>query len=434
MWFPHSTLQLREMLLVGGPAALLIIAAFWLAYQFVEPAPPTHLVITTGSTSGAYYAFANRYRAELAKSGITLKVVPSQGSVENIERLKSDTERVDLALMQGGIADQRTAPHVMSYGRVFLEPVWIFHRLEGTIDQLSALKGVRIAIGPDGSGTRKLAADLLNATGIDATNATLLPLGSGAAAEALEKGEADAAFFTLAPESPLLARLITDNRLKLVSLRRAEAYTRRFPYLSRVVLPEGAIDLARSLPPSDVSMVAAQAALIARNDLHPALAWPLIDALKATHSAGGMFQRVAEFPRGFDPEYPMSEDAERMYTSGTPFFQRFLPFWLANFIERMIIMVVPIATILIPLLKLGPMIYEWRIRSRLLFWYAQLKSLEKRIGEVATDKPSTTELTAEIDRIDEAVSIIPVPLHYSDRLYELRGAIELVRQRIITKA
>lgn len=434
MWFPHSTLQLREMLLVGGPAALLIIAAFWLAYQFVEPAPPTHLVITTGSTSGAYYAFANRYRAELAKSGITLNVVPSQGSVENIERLKSDTERVDLALMQGGIADQRTAPHVMSYGRVFLEPVWIFHRLEGTIDQLSALKGARIAIGPDGSGTRKLAADLLNATGIDATNATLLPLGSGAAAEALEKGEADAAFFTLAPESPLLARLITDNRLKLVSLRRAEAYTRRFPYLSRVVLPEGAIDLARSLPPSDVSMVAAQAALIARNDLHPALAWPLIDALKATHSAGGMFQRVAEFPRGFDPEYPMSEDAERMYTSGTPFFQRFLPFWLANFIERMIIMVVPIATILIPLLKLGPMIYEWRIRSRLLFWYAQLKSLEKRIGEVATDKPSTTELTAEIDRIDEAVSIIPVPLHYSDRLYELRGAIELVRQRIITKA
>lgn len=434
MWFPHSTLQLREMLLVGGPAALLIIAAFWLAYQFVEPAPPTHLVITTGSTSGAYYAFANRYRAELAKSGITLNVVPSQGSVENIERLKSDTERVDLALMQGGIADQRTAPHVMSYGRVFLEPVWIFHRLEGTIDQLSALKGARIAIGPDGSGTRKLAADLLNATGIHATNATLLPLGSGAAAEALEKGEADAAFFTLAPESPLLARLITDNRLKLVSLRRAEAYTRRFPYLSRVVLPEGAIDLARSLPPSDISMVAAQAALIARNDLHPALAWPLIDALKATHSAGGMFQRVAEFPRGFDPEYPMSEDAERMYTSGTPFFQRFLPFWLANFIERMIIMVVPIATILIPLLKLGPMIYEWRIRSRLLFWYAQLKSLEKRIGEVATDKPSTTELTAEIDRIDEAVSIIPVPLHYSDRLYELRGAIELVRQRIITKA
>lgn len=201
MWFPHSRLQLREILLVGAPAALLIVAAFWLAYQFVEPAPPSRIVITTGSSTGAYYAFANRYRAELARNGITLDVIPSQGSVENLVRLKDEDERVDLALMQGGIADEKSAPHVMSYGRVFLEPVWIFHRLEASVDQLSALKGMRIAIGPEGSGTRKLAADLLRATGLDETNSQLLALGSDAAAQALDSGEADAAFFTLAPES-----------------------------------------------------------------------------------------------------------------------------------------------------------------------------------------------------------------------------------------
>jgi hypothetical protein len=156
--------------------------------------------------------------------------------------------------------------------------------------------------------------------------------------------------------------------------------------------------------------------------------------LKQTHSGGGMFQRVAEFPRGFDPEYPMSEDAERMYTSGTPFFQRFLPFWLASLIERMIIMVVPIATILIPLFKVGPMIYEWRIRSRLLYWYAQLKALEKQVTAPQDAGASRARYSAEIDRIDEAVSTIPVPLHYSDRLYELRAAIDLVRQRIISRA
>lgn len=219
-----------------------------------------------------------------------------------------------------------------------------------------------------------------------------------------------------------------------MSLRRAEAYTRRFPFLTRVVLPEGAIDLARNLPSSDVTMLAAQAALVARQDLHPALAWPLVNALKSTHSAGGMFQRVAQFPQGFDPEYPMSEDAERMYASGTPFFQRFLPFWLASLIQRMIIMIVPVATILLPLFKLGPMIYEWRIRSRLLYWYAQLKTLEKRISEGVSAASGGAELTAEIERIEEAVSTIPVPLHYSDRLYELRAAIDLVRQRIIARS
>jgi TRAP transporter TAXI family solute receptor len=433
MWFPHSRLQAREMLLVGGPAILLVAAAFWLAYQFVEPAPPDRLVITTGSTSGAYYAFANRYREELAKNRIKLDIRPSKGSVENLERLKNGADRVDLALMQGGIANNGTAPHVISYGRIFLEPVWIFHSLVGQIDDLTGLKGARIAIGPEGSGTRKLATDLLTATGVDGSNTTLLPLGSTAASEALEKGEADAAFFTLAPESPLVGKLMSDTSLKLVSLRRAEAYTRRFPYLARIVLPEGAINLQANLPARDIVMVAAQAALVSRNDLHPALAWPLVDALKQTHSGGGMFQRVAEFPRGFDPEYPMSEDAERMYSSGTPLFQRVLPFWLASLIERMIIMVVPIATILIPLFKVGPMIYEWRIRSRLLYWYAKLKALEKQIaGPEATANPSA--LAPEIDRIDEAVSIIPVPLHYSDRLYELRAAIDLVRQRIIAKA
>jgi TRAP transporter TAXI family solute receptor len=433
MWLPHSRMQLREILLIGGPAALLIVAAFWLAYQFVEPAPPSRISITTGSTTGAYYTFANRYRAELAKSGITLDVMPSKGSVENLARLGNDQERVDLALMQGGIADERSAPDVMSYGRIFLEPVWVFHTLDPSSDRLSAFKGKRIAIGPEGSGTRKLAADLLRATGIDEANSTLIALGGDAAAEALDKGEIDAAFFTLAPESPLLSKLMLDSRINLMSLAQAEAYTRRFPYLSRVVLPAGAIDLAGNLPPSDVSLVAAQAALVARKDLHPALAWPLVDALKATHSAGGMFQRVGQFPQGFDPEYPMSEDAGRMYTSGMPFFQRFLPFWLASLIERMIIMAVPIATVLLPLFKLGPMIYDWRIRSRLYYWYAQLKGLDQRTGDGSLSAQAIAELAGEVEQIEEAVSTIPVPLRYSDRLYELRAAIDLVRQRIITR-
>jgi len=433
MWFPHSKLQWRELLLIGGPAVLLVVGAFWLAYQFVEPAPPDKIVITTGSEAGAYYAFAKRYRHDLAENGITLEVLTSKGSVENLKRLEQDEPRVDLALMQGGIADAKSAPNVVSLGRIFLEPLWIFHRLDGEIDNLAALKGKRIAIGPEGSGTRKLAGDLLNETGIDQSNTTLLPLGSAEAKAALEAGEADAAFFTLAPESPLVAPLLENTQLKMVSLRRAEAYTRRFPYLSRVVLPEGAIDLERNLPSHDVVMVAAQAALLARSDIHPAFAWPLIDALKSTHAAGGMFQRVAEFPVGVDPEYPMWKDAERMYASGTPFFQRYMPFWLASLIERLIIMIVPIATILLPLFKLGPMIYEWRVRSRLMYWYAHLKAVERRLADPIEGKDRAA-LVEEIEQIEEAVGTITVPLNYSDRFYELKAAIDLVRQRLRNRA
>lgn len=429
-WMPHSRLQLREILLVGGPAMLLVFGAFWLAYQFVEPAPPSRLVITTGSEQGAYYAFAKRYAESLKRNGITLEVVPSKGSVENIARMSDPDQRFDLALLQGGIASERTAPGLMSYGRVFLEPLWVFHTLPGDVDRLTALAAKRIAIGPPGSGTRVLAENLLAANGIKEGGATLLPLGSGEAVAALERGEADAAFLTLAPESPLVQKLLRDNRFKMVSFAQAEAYTRAFPYLTRVVLPEGAIDIQRNIPSRDIVMVAAQAAVIARDTLHPALAWPLVDALKSTHKGGGMFQRIGDFPKSEDPEFEMSEDASRIYVSGAPFFQRFLPFWLASLIERMVIMVVPIATILLPLLKLGPMLYDWRIRSRLLYWYGQLKGVEKSTSLLKPGAQVPPELKAEIDRIDEAVAMIPVPLHYSDRLYELRGAIDLVRQRL----
>ncbi|MFN3868816.1 MAG: TAXI family TRAP transporter solute-binding subunit [Hyphomicrobiaceae bacterium] len=430
---PSTRVQWRETLLVGGPAAAVVFAAFWFAYQFVEPAPPRHLAITTGSEQGAYFAFAKRYQERLAGNGITLDVFPSKGSVENVARLAGepvDGRRVDLALLQGGIADSTSLPGMVSYGRLFLEPLWVFHRLDGEIDNLTALKGRRVAIGPAGSGTRKLVETLLAANGIDASNATLLPLGSAAAVDSLEKGESDAAFFTLAPESPLVQKLMRDDRFKLASLRQAEAYTRRFPYLSRIVLPEGAIDLVRNLPERDIVMVAPQAALVGRADLHPALAWPIVDAIKATHSDGGMFHRIGDFPKAADPEFELSEDAERIYQSGAPFFQRFLPFWLASFIERMIIMVVPIATILLPLLKLGPMIYEWRIRSRLLYWWGQLKTLERRINGRAGGPAEVAEIRSSIERIEEAVSTIPVPLAYTDRLYELRSAIDLVRQRL----
>lgn len=434
---PSSRVQWRELMLVGGPAAALVFAAFWFAYQFVEPAPPRQLTITTGSEQGAYFAFANRYRERLAGNGITLDIFPSKGSVENAARLggeQVDGRRIDLALLQGGIADSTTLPGMISYGRLFLEPLWVFHRLDGDIDSLTALKGRRIAIGPPGSGTRKLVETLLAANGIDATNATLLPLGSGAAVEALEKDESDAVFFTLAPESPLIQKLMRDDRFKLASLRQAEAYTRRFPYLSRIVLPEGAIDLIRNLPERDIVMVAAQAALVGREDLHPALAWPIVDALKAAHADGGMFHGIGDFPKAEDPEFELSEDAARIYQSGAPFFQRFLPFWLASFIERMIIMVVPIATILLPLFKLGPLIYEWRIRSRLLYWWGQLKGLEKRIAARSAAPYDVAEVRSSLDLIEDAVSTIPVPLAYTDRLYELRGAIDLVRQRIESRA
>lgn len=419
----------REFMLLMGPALLAVAFAFWFAYQFVEPAPPTSVTITTGSKTGGYYAFAKRYAEILGKSGIKLDVETSAGSLNNLARLRDGDSGVTLAFLQGGITNHDKDPELVSLGRMFLEPLWVFYNDTERIERLAQLTGKRIAIGAEGSGTQALARELLGANAITADSATLLSYGGDEAAEALRKREVDAILLVLSPQAELVKDLQREPGIKLMSFSQGEAYTRIFPFLSKVTLPAGVVDLQKQIPQEDVTLVAAQAALVARDDVHPAIVGLLVQAAKKVHGGGGLFQRVEEFPKPYDPEFPMQADAERIYKQGPPFLQRFLPFWLANFIERSLIMIVPIATILLPLVKIVPWLYEWRIRRRILFWYGELKKLEKEVAdETVTEK---LKYTNEIERIETAVSQIPVPLHYSDKLYELRAAVELVRHRII---
>lgn len=427
-----SAAQMREVLLIVGPVILLVLGALWLASRFIEPAPPSRIAISTATETGNYFATGKKYAAILKQSGVTLDVRTSAGSPENVKRLLDAGSGVQVALLQGGTTNSEQSPGIMSLGRIYLEPMWVFYRAEATWDRLLDLKGKRIIVGPEGSGTRSLAVTLLAANGITAENTTLLPLLGPAAVEGITKGEADAAFFTSAPTAPQIQTLLRRPDLKIMSLAHAEAYTRRFPYLSRIVLPKGAVDLVANIPAADVEMVAPMAALVARSDLHPALVTLLVEAAKTVHSPGGLFHRVGEFPRAQDPEFDLSDDADRAYKSGPNWLKRTLPFWLATFIERAIVVAVPMAGALLPLIKVGPAFYKWRVRRRLLYWYGRLKALESVVGE---DRMGDTleAQRQELAVIDEAVANIPIPLGFSDQYYSLRAAIDLVRQRLANR-
>lgn len=427
-----SAAQFRELLLIVAPVVLLAATAVWIALQFVQPAPPKRLVMSTGGQGGAYHVIALRYADILKRHGITLEARPSAGSIENVARLRDASSGVAVALLQGGITNSRETPDIVSLGRLFPEPLWVFYRGEATVDRLSQLAGKRIAIGPDGSGTRHLAAALLAPHGITAQSATLVPLTGQPAADALAAGAVDAVFLALAPQAPVVQSLLRRPDVRLMNFAHAEALTRLFPYLQRIVLPQGAIDLVANIPPADVALVAPVAALVAREGLHPALAGLLIDAAREVHAGGGLFHRVGDFPKPLDPELEMAEDAERYYRAGPSFLKRVLPFWLATFVERMSLIAVPLAGALFPLFKLGPLLYKWRIRRRLNFWYGRLKALEASVASDAT-RENFGEYRDEVARIDAAVTAIPVPVAFGDQYYTLRAAIDLVRQQLDTR-
>ncbi|HEX4892423.1 MAG TPA: TAXI family TRAP transporter solute-binding subunit, partial [Hyphomicrobiaceae bacterium] len=419
-----SLAQAKEILLIVAPVLLLVVGAVWLAFQFVEPEPPRKIAIATGGQAGGYYSFGQRYAAVLKRHGVTLEVRPTAGSIENVRLLSDERSGVGAALMQGGITNSKEHAEIVSLGRLFLEPLWVFYRGE-RIERLGPLKGKRIAVGPEGSGTRHLALALLAANEVVHDAAQFVPISGKDAADALIAGTVDAVFLALAPEAPVIQSLLRQPDVRVLSFAQAEAYTRRFPFLQRIVLPQGAIDLVRNIPSEDVTLVAPVAALVARQDLHPALVGLLVEAVREVHSGGGLFHRIGDFPRALDPEFEMSADAQRYYATGPSFLRRNLPFWLAIFIERMALVAVPLAGVILPLFKLGPVVYRWRVRRRLLYWYGRLKAIDVSLaGDTGT--PDLEAYRTEVARIEEAVAMVPVPLGFADQYYNLRSAIDLV--------
>ena len=433
----HTLLSVRELLITAGPLILLTIGLLLLAYWVLDPTPPKRVVLATGVPQGAYAEFGQRYAAQLARFGIEVELRNTEGAAENLALLREPDSGVDLAFVQGG-ADAAggafaEAHQLESLGSLFYEPVWLFYRTDSarrrlkteSLTSIGQLAGWRLNIGPPGSGVPNLVKTLAEANGLDGSDVTLLQEPQTPAVMALLAGEIDAVIFASAPEALMVQMLLRTPGIALFDFAQAEAYSRRFAFLSAVTLPRGVVDLARDEPPADVRLIAPTATLVAREDLHPALVQLFVQAARRIHGPGGWFQRKGEFPNTARTERPLAGEAERFYRNGAPFLQRYLPFWVANLIDRMWVALLSIIAILIPLTRVVPPLYQFRIRSRVFRWYGQLRAVEEAQGS----RPPQ-ELEEELDVIEKKVEQIHVPLSYADELYALRGHIAMVRARL----
>jgi TRAP transporter TAXI family solute receptor len=421
----------RDLWLTLGPAVALVGLAFAVTFYFIKPAPPKTLVIAAPQDEGGFRYYGRKYQEILARDGITLEVRPTSGSVASIELLTQKGSGADVAYVQSGTVDAEKAPGVVSLGSLSYVPLWVFYRGE-PIHDVRELKGRRVAVGLEGSGTRSLALKLLAANRADEAPTELVSLGRDEAIEQLKQGKLDAAFLVAPADSPAVQRLAATPGVRLLSFARADAYVRRYPYLSRHVLPRGVFDLAADVPEADVTLVAPTANLVARDTLHPALAYLLLRAAGEVHENAGMLDRKGEFPAPLEAGFPLSSEARRYYESGVPLLQRYLPFWAANLVDRLWVMLVPIIAVVVPLGRAVPALLLWRVRSRIFRWYARLKEVELQLDE----NPGREMLEDMLRRLDEAereVNRIPMPLSYSENLYFFREHVEVVRRRIVRR-
>ena len=438
----HTLLSVRDLLATFGPFIVLAAALLALAYWVLDPTPPNKVVLATGTEQGAYAEFGKRYVQILKGYGITVELRQTQGAAENLQLLRDPNAGVDIAFVQGG-ADELPKPAdaddsgLVSLGSLFYEPVWLFYRTDAaqrllkadTLNSLSQLPGWRVNIGAPGSGVPNLMAKLIDANRIDPAAITLVRKTSTPAVVDLVGGDLDAIVFASAPESLLVQMLLQAPGIALFDFGQADAYSRRFAFLTPVTLPRGVVDLARDLPPRDVRLIAPTATLVARKGTHPALIQLFVQAAQQVHGGAGWFQRKGDFPTAASTEQPLAKEAQRFYATGTPVLQRYLPFWLANLIDRMWPVLVTIVAALIPLSRMLPPLYQFRIRSRIFRWYAQLREVEDGVG-----KRPAAELLADLKEIETHVENVTVPLSYADELYSLRSHIQMVGNRLRSAA
>jgi TRAP-type uncharacterized transport system substrate-binding protein len=434
----------RELAVTAGPFVLLAVALIAGAYYLLKPTPPKRVVLATGSEQGAYAAFGKRYQEELKRYGIDVVLKPTAGSRENLRLLQDPKNEVHLAFVQGGATaaqpgadgeeDDSKVP-LMSLGSIFYEPLWLFYRVEsakkvsrdGVLRDVSQLRGMEVNVGARGSGipgvmNRVLLANLMNREDIKRSNLDLT-----AGVVALLGREIDAVAMVSAPESQLVQMLMQTPGIRMYEFAQAEAYARRYRFLSAVTLPRGVVDLARNVPPQDTVLVAATCSLVAREDLHPALVQLFVQAAGRIHGGGGWISRAGQFPSAQGSEFPLARDAERYYRTGPPAMQRYLPFWMANLVDRMWVALISIIAILIPLARVVPPLYQYRIRSRIYRWYRDLRLIE---DDLAQGKVEQGILLERLEKLDAKALGIAVPLAYTDELYALRSAIGLVRKRL----
>jgi len=420
----------RDLALTFGPILLVCAAALYVAVRLIQPAPPSTLTISAGPQGSTFWNAAQKYKEILARNRITLNVLPSEGSLQNLKRLSDPNSNVDVAFVQDGIAPGMASNGLMSLGSVSYVPLAIFYH-GPTVTRLSEFKGQRLAVGAEGSGTRQLALALLKANGIEPGGATrLLPLSGDDAAQALVSGKVDAAFLAGDSAQPaVMGKLYRTPNVQFFDFSQADAYTRRFPYLTALVLPMGAFDLGKNLPSAPVHMVAPTAELVARDSLHPALSDLLIEAAREVHGKANIMQRAGEFPAPLAHDFPISDDAARYYKSGKSFLYRLLPFWLASLADRLLVVVVPLVVLLIPALRLVPSLYAWRVKSRIYRWYGALIAIERSAlsDHSAAERAS---LLQRLDTIEDSVNGLKMPLAYADQFYVLREHIGFVRARL----
>jgi len=413
------------------PLLLLLIVVLIGLIGYWNPPPPRHVLMASGIQGGSYEQLAAKYVEFFAKKGVTLEIVPTRGSQENIERLSDRKDPVQAAFVQGGSLHAKQVPGVESLGSVDYEPIWVFYRgnllKDGTLD-LNRFVNSRVAIGPEGSGTHVQAMNILRVTGIDRLP-TLLPLHNDDAVLALQKGQVDMVVMVDGLRGKNVQALLNDPQIKLLNFRRAAAFTKNIHYLEELQVPMGSFNLARNFPPEDISMISTVTNLLIDDRMHPAIQFLFLMAAQEINGKESFFVKRGEFPAFLNSEFPESPISQQFHQRGLPILMDYLPFWVAEFVHRMFFTLLPFFAVAYPILLSLPSYRLRRVQSKLNRIYCELKFFENDLL-LTYDHNKMPEYLAKLADMERRALALKIPKRIASDFYTLRTSIDYVRNAL----
>lgn len=417
----------RGIIMLLGAVAIALIGAW-----FLEGTVPRHAVIASGTEFAVNHLFAQRYAKILARDGIKLEERQTAGGAENLRLLLDRSSGVDLAIIPGGITQKKEENRISMLAALYYEPLWVFYRGEVTLTQLSDLRGKRVAVGSPDSSVRAFADPLLAVNDVSIKNTKFDQRVHHDALAALRGGEVDAIMLLGSIDAGPIWTALHEPEFKLMSIAGADAYRRRFSYISKLTLPPGSINFAKQIPAQEVQLIGTKAMLVARDDIAFPLVQLLLDAAREVHGMQGFFEGPAEFPNTMPVDIPVSVDAMRHLRFGPKMLQRYMPLVAASYLERVFILLVPLVVILIPLMEFAWQVYRTLIMRRIHRVYGELALLEREVN-AAADKAFDRRLLASLESIERSAANIKVPSNFANDVYVLREHIKFVRREIMAK-
>jgi TRAP-type uncharacterized transport system substrate-binding protein len=409
------------------PWAAIVLAVLYITYRLVDPLPPRHFAIAAGIPGTGYDDFARQYARILARDGVDLEMRNYASSIEHFGVLRDAASGVQAALTTFGFTQPSDRANLYSLGGISDTAIFVFYRNAEPIVRFAQFRGKRLSIGMPRTALRTIMLDVLKATGALDDAMSLSDLDYREAVDALIAGELDVAMVADRIDGSLVQRALGAPGIQLMNVAQAEAIAKAVPGLKHVVLWRGLISLDRDIPGSDIDLLALRNRLLVRKDLHPALQYLLLEAMREVHEAPGPFNRLGEFPAEQPNDLPLSPTARAFYRSGPTFWQRYTSFWLTSLLNRIVFFVIPVVAMLIPIIGLAPRFYRWLYVRRVDQLHRALGNLERDLAQTA-DTCRFVEYQTRIAEIESSVRLLKVARPFEVDLQRLRAHLRLVQE------